>query len=927
MKRKIGLLCVTMLTSLLALVNVKVVRPNEAPKAQTLEVKDVLEKGAIEGSGRVVRKAAAPAANHAMSDTYLQVTSPDADGNVDVRFVAGIDSYTYTAAKFGIEMFAGTTYQGAITREVTTAYAAMELDGEVKTASEVFGEGYNYLIAYTMKNMPKSSWEKGFRATTGLKAEGEVEFTEQTTEEVKVVKSAIMADNHLVFTWQPYNETWGTLRWENSFVASQVDSTLDPSMDNYGGAINDALKQKVVATITDKDGNTYTASGTHSVGDAYNSHAINMQFPGFNTGANEYTYEIAFTYDGENGEVTARGVHNFTALPTVENVVVTETNGDFVITFDEVANAESYTYRIYNDSYTSKEIEVVSGDVLSTTVLDQGTYNLEVKALSKFYAPSAKVYENAFTIENAIVIVDGTDKFEYEIHHSGIAWEGVFRFKPIAAADAITAENAMGDVEVKKGNSDVTFDFISWNVNGVNASKANPYYDEATGYYTVGFNIHQSPTMDDIYNMKFVVATDAGVYYSINIFFLIEDTLTAVGASVGKMYANLLAKDVAALDPTQYSADNWANIETLRDNAIATLNTAAADAAKGVYEAAIEEIKAVKKQVVIKDAIDYFDVEAWHKGGDWEYIIRFKPKSEAQAVTGDNKVSEFVGTRPDGQTFKASYITRTVGDVQINHNYPYYDANTGYYGFALSFGTFSLNATTHIYFEVQTDAGELYYFDFYITVTTNDPAAATVEFARAKYVNTPENFGLVSNVYTAETWAAIEGLYDEFALGLAGGASLDVLQGYIDAANAYEMDGIVAIDAATKKTWTVTTDDTQPGATSGALTDGNYGNGWQLSTNAAGRYYLVELDQAYDLLAIYVKWEGANAAAYTIEVSEDGLEYRTAGSFSTSPVQAGREDKFALTGATNVRYVKILMTVPGSNYGYQAREIDLFIAK
>ena len=35
---------------------------------------------------------------------------------------------------------------------------------------------------------------------------------------------------------------------------------------------------------------------------------------------------------------------------TKENVVVTETNGDFVITFDEVANAESYTYRIYNDS-------------------------------------------------------------------------------------------------------------------------------------------------------------------------------------------------------------------------------------------------------------------------------------------------------------------------------------------------------------------------------------------------------------------------------------------------------------------------------------------------------------------------------------------------------------------------------------------------
>ena len=140
MKRKIGLLSVAGLTMLLALVNIRMAKPAEAPKTKTLEVKDVLVKGATEGSGRAVKKAAAPAANYAMSDTYLQVTAPDADGNVDVRFVAGIDSYEYVDAKFGIEMFAGTTYQGSIERAVTTAYAAMELDGEVKTASEVFGE-------------------------------------------------------------------------------------------------------------------------------------------------------------------------------------------------------------------------------------------------------------------------------------------------------------------------------------------------------------------------------------------------------------------------------------------------------------------------------------------------------------------------------------------------------------------------------------------------------------------------------------------------------------------------------------------------------------------------------------------------------------------------------------------------------------------
>ena len=925
--KKLGLLSVTGLTMLLGLVNVNTAKRTEAPKAQTLEVKDVLVKGATEGEGRVVRRAAAPATEYGMSDTFLQVTAPDAEGNVDVRFVAGIDSYAYTEAKFGVEMFAGTEYKGSIEKAVTTAYAAMEIDGEVKTASEVFGEGYNYLIAYTMKDMPKDSWGNGFRATVGLKAEGDEEFTEQETQEVKVVKSAIMADNHLVFTWQPYNDSWGTLRWENDFVASQVDSTLDPNMDNYGGAINAALQAKVVATITYEDGTTYSSSGTHSVGDAFNSKALNMQFVGAHTQTEKYTYDVTITYDGAEGDVVVKGTHKFTSLGTVENVVVTENNGDFIITFDEVKNASSYTYRIFNDSYTSKEIEVKSGDVLSTTVLNQGTYSLEVKALSNFYVPSSKVYADAFVIENAITLVDGTDKFVYDIQHSGIAWEGIFRFKPVDATDAITADNALGDLEVKKGNDNVTFDFISYNVNGVSATKAMPYYDANTGYYTVGFNMHQSPTANDIYSMYFVVATDAGTYYTINVYYIIEDTKTAVGSSIGNMYADLLVKDVNGFDQSQYSNENWTMIETLRDNAISTLATASADAAKGVYEAAITEIKAVQKQIVIKDALEYFDLEVWHKSGDYEHIIRFKPKNGAQAVTLDNRVSELSGIRANGNAMNLTYATRTVEDININKKYPSYYESTGYYGFAVSFGYFSLNAKNEIYFVVQTDAGEYYAFHFYVTVTTKDPSPATVEFVREKYLNTPENFGLLKGVYLNETWTTITGLYTEFTAALAGGVATSKLQEYIDTATAIEMDGIVAIDPSIKKTWTVTTDDTQPGATSGALTDNDYGNGWQLSNNASGRYYLIELDQAYDLLAIYVKWEGANAAAYTIEVSEDGVDFREAGSFSTSPVLAGREDKFALSGATNVRYVRILMTVPGSNYGYQAREIDLFISK
>ena len=393
------------------------------------------------------------------------------------------------------------------------------------------------------------------------------------------------------------------------------------------------------------------------------------------------------------------------------------------------------------------------------------------------------------------------------------------------------------------------------------------------------------------------------------------------------MYADLLVKDVNGFDQSQYSDENWTMIETLRDNAIATLATASADAAKGIYEAAITEIKAVQKQIVIKDALEYFDLEVWHNSGDYEHIIRFKPKNGAQAVTLDNRVSELSGIRANGNAMNLTYATRTVGDININKKYPSYYESTGYYGFALGFGYFSLNAKNEIYFVVQTDAGEYYAFHFYVTVTTKDPSSATVEFVREKYLNTPENFGLLKGVYLNETWTTITGLYTEFTAALAEGVATSKLQEYIDAANAIEMDGIVAIDAATKKTWTVTGDEKQDFATNGALIDNNYKNGWQLNSKEDGRYYLITLDQAYDLLAFYIKWEGANAAEYDVMVSEDGVDFRLAGSFATSPKQAEREDQFALKDATNVRYVMIVMHVPGSNYNYQAREIDLFIAK
>ena len=389
MKRKIGLLSVAGLTMLLALVNVKMVKPTEAPKAQTLEVKDVLVKGAVEGSGRVVRREAAPAANYAMSDAYLQVTAPDADGKVDVRFVAGIDSYEYTDAKFGIEMFAGTTYKGAIERAVTTAYAAMEIDGEVKTASEVFGEGYNYLIAYTMKDMPKDSWDNGFRATTALKAEGDEDFTEKVTEEVKVVKSAIMADNHLLFTWRPWEDVTSnaTIVWENDFfidvVAPEIKLEDYAEAADYNAAINAVVKEKMRAEITTEDGTVhYSATvAPHGVA-AHSGKQVSVSVPGVNL--KDELYSVKFIIDLPDGSQVI-GNRKYEQLAPVTNAIIAvNETGDHVLTFDLPNGGESATYRLFNDSYTTVEKIVNSGDIIDVTTLPVGVFNLEITADSQY---------------------------------------------------------------------------------------------------------------------------------------------------------------------------------------------------------------------------------------------------------------------------------------------------------------------------------------------------------------------------------------------------------------------------------------------------------------------------------------------------------------------------------------------------------------
>ncbi len=162
-----------------------------------LVVRDVLaEDVSKDVTGKVVRRANGGEANGLISEVKAQVSQPK-DDKISIRFIAGLDSYLYETAKFNINVEdANKSFEGV----VTTAYTAVEVGNGVLTASEVFGEGYNYLIAYTINGVPSSVWNSSFEVTASIQENAESEFVVSEVSN-KVINEMLKADNNTVMVF------------------------------------------------------------------------------------------------------------------------------------------------------------------------------------------------------------------------------------------------------------------------------------------------------------------------------------------------------------------------------------------------------------------------------------------------------------------------------------------------------------------------------------------------------------------------------------------------------------------------------------------------------------------------------------------------------------------------------------------------------
>ena len=188
--RKIKTLFISLFASLMIFgLNTKV-------EFKTLEVRDVLsEEITKEVSGRIVRKQANEVPENKISEVKAQVSAAK-NGKRDIRFVVGLDSYKYEGAKFDINIKDGERIvRSYLNKEINSVYIGLIANGETKTASEVFGSEYNYLMAFTIKQIPAYAWDYTFEITSSVLPQDSTDWVNSSVAEKQIANMAAIDEN------------------------------------------------------------------------------------------------------------------------------------------------------------------------------------------------------------------------------------------------------------------------------------------------------------------------------------------------------------------------------------------------------------------------------------------------------------------------------------------------------------------------------------------------------------------------------------------------------------------------------------------------------------------------------------------------------------------------------------------------------------
>lgn len=106
--------------------------------------------------------------------------------------------------------------------------------------------------------------------------------------------------------------------------------------------------------------------------------------------------------------------------------------------------------------------------------------------------------------------------------------------------------------------------------------------------------------------------------------------------------------------------------------------------------------------------------------------------------------------------------------------------------------------------------------------------------------------------------------------------------------------------------------------------DNDGGTRWESAHNLDPQWFLVDLGATYSVKEFLIRWAGANAKDFTVEVSTDGIGYQTVATITDAASEGNRLDTITLKEAVDARYVKINSTARNLTYGYSIWEMGIY---
>lgn len=171
----------------------------------------------------------------------------------------------------------------------------------------------------------------------------------------------------------------------------------------------------------------------------------------------------------------------------------------------------------------------------------------------------ADAYAKLSEAHSLVNIQDGTDLFDINVVHKSNNWEAILKLKAKSDEHKVTGTQQVYEVKVYEGKEQISnAKILSWGDVPYKYSITND-----KGEHTFAFSIYKGYDSGEIYEISFIVETDAKEAYLISYKYIVDGPFTCGGYNESELYKSLLTTRYNEFNRGDYSNENLAVLDEL----------------------------------------------------------------------------------------------------------------------------------------------------------------------------------------------------------------------------------------------------------------------------------------------------------------------------------------------------------------------------